>query len=360
MSNSTGIMTERERIEAVLRFEKPDRVPLWTFFDISGFAAVYHNRPIGDAYRDPAVSLAMQRKACQDLGWVCSPFFSTAFVTTGFGGEVKLPESEFSQALSITRYPIESEDDVWKLKTPHIKNLAGVSREMAFYKLAARESFENEPFSICLSSLSPFDLAGKLCRMENLARWMMKKQEVIHQLLRFTTDLSVQIIRYWQNAFGIKGVLVRTGGVISSNQIISPRQFEQFALPYQKESHKRVLDMGYRHIYCHICGDHNLNLPYWAQVPMGNPGIISIGHEVELETAAKYFPNDIILGNLEPSIVQTGTPEEVYEATRKVIEKGKRLDGRFIFSLGCQLPPRTSLDNAEAMNKAVDDFGWYG
>ena len=51
-------MTEKERVEAVLRRGKPDRVPLWTFFDLTGFSAVYHNRPIGDAYRDPEVSLA--------------------------------------------------------------------------------------------------------------------------------------------------------------------------------------------------------------------------------------------------------------------------------------------------------------
>ena len=117
--------------------------------------------------------------------------------------------------------------------------------------------------------------------------------------------------------------------------------------------------MGFRHIFCHICGDQNMNLPYWAQVPMGDPGIISIGHEIDFETAARYFPNDIILGNLEPAILQAGTPGEVYEETRKVIEKGKGLAGGFIFALGCSFPPRVSLDNVRAMNQAVDDFGWY-
>ena len=43
----------------------------------------------------------------------------------------------------------------------------------------------------------------------------------------------------------------------------------------------------------------------------------------------------------------------------KVVEKGKRLSGRYIFSLGCQFPPRSSLDNARAMNQAIEDYGRY-
>lgn len=92
---------------------------------------------------------------------------------------------------------------------------------------------------------------------------------------------------------------------------------------------------------------------------MGNPGIVSIGHEVELETAARYFPEDIILGNIEPSIMQTGTPDEVYNATAMVVKKGKELPCGFIFSMGCQFPPRASIENVRAMNKAVHDFGRY-
>jgi uroporphyrinogen decarboxylase len=92
---------------------------------------------------------------------------------------------------------------------------------------------------------------------------------------------------------------------------------------------------------------------------MGDPGMVSVGHEVELERAAYYFPNDIILGNLEPALIQTGTPDEVYEASRKVIERGKKLPGGFIFTPGCELPPKAPLENIGAMNEAVNDLGWY-
>ena len=76
-------------------------------------------------------------------------------------------------------------------------------------------------------------------------------------------------------------------------------------------------------------------------------------------TAAEYFPNDIIFGNLNPAIIQSGTPEEVYQASKEVVERGKALANGFIFAPGCELPPRAPVENLRAMTRAVEDFGWY-
>jgi uroporphyrinogen decarboxylase len=93
-------------------------------------------------------------------------------------------------------------------------------------------------------------------------------------------------------------------------------------------------------------------------VDFGDPEIIGIGPEISLERAAEFFPRDIILGNLNPAIIQTGTPGEVYEATKQCVETGKRLGGRYIFSPGCDLPPRAPVENVRMMSKAVEDHGW--
>jgi uroporphyrinogen decarboxylase len=358
MSKRKTPMTEGQRVATVLKRKKPDRVPKWPFFDLTGFSAVYHRRPIAAAYGDPRESLDMQRAVCRDFDWICSPFY----VVSGeneFGGEVKLPDSEYAQAPTTVRFPVESEEDVRKLTMPDVRNSKSIARSMEFYRMTDRERVDNEPFRVYLPSIDPFGFVGRLCRLEILARWMIRKPEIVMEMLLFATRYKEESIKYWRDTFGTDSVIAMSGGVISSNQIISPKLFERFVLPSLKDSHRKVLDMGYRHIYCHICGDHNMNMPYWKQVPMGDPGIISIGHEVELETAAQYFPNDIILGNLEPTVLQTGTPDEVYNETRNVIENGKKLSGRYIFSLGCQFPPRASLENVRAMNQAIDDYGWY-
>jgi uroporphyrinogen decarboxylase len=146
---------------------------------------------------------------------------------------------------------------------------------------------------------------------------------------------------------------------MGSNQLISAKQFAGFALPDIQAGQSALRTLGYKHTYVHICGEHNDNLPYWAQVDFGDPGIIGIGPEVTIERAAEFFPRHIILGNLNPSIIQTGTATEVYEATRRCVEEGKKLGGRYIFSPGCDLPPKAPVENVRMMSKAVDDHGWY-
>jgi len=77
--------------------------------------------------------------------------------------------------------------------------------------------------------------------------------------------------------------------------------------------------MGVKTIYCHICGEQNRNLPLWAQIPMGDPGMLSFGHEVDIATAAKYFPDHIIAGNVNPQVIASGSLWEVYELSREAI-----------------------------------------
>ena len=84
----------------------------------------------------------------------------------------------------------------------------------------------------------------------------------------------------------------------TSNQLIPPMLFEKFALPYIKEVQERVLAIGYKTTFMHTCGEQNLDMPLWSQIPFGDPGIISFGHEVNLETAA--CPKGV--SNVEPGI----------------------------------------------------------
>jgi uroporphyrinogen decarboxylase len=117
--------------------------------------------------------------------------------------------------------------------------------------------------------------------------------------------------------------------------------------------------MGIKHTITHICGEQSLNLPYWAKLKMGEPAILSFGHEVDLDIASKYFPNDIIKGNVEPAVIQMGEPETVYELSRRCIEKGKKHPSGFILAPGCEMPPNTPPYNVWTMRKAINDFGWY-
>jgi len=347
-------MTSAERMDALLNGKQVDRILLFPF--TLGFCARNVGYPVASIYNDPEKSFFAQLWTREQYGYDSDPFYGYAsYGGWEFGGEIKFPTSQYEQAPSHGRFPVESEEDVRKLRLPDVKTAGMLPLAMQFSRLQDKFGI---PVSIVVGG--PFTIAGNICAVEVLCRWLIKKPEVAHRLLQLAADHILGIVQYWMDAFGPARVITHIWEPSAANQIISPKQFETFVLPYQKELHEKILAMGVKYILCHICGEQNLNLPYWAQIPMGNPGIVSFGHEVDLATAVKYFGDTcIVAGNVEPAIVQTGTPQQVYELSRQCIEKAKYAPRGFILMAGCEVPPMSAPYNVYMMKKAINDFGWY-
>jgi len=353
MTEKKKTMTDRQCLQAMLRGEKPERVIYWEYYTIA-VAAVWAGMTIEEAYADPVKSYVSQKKMAHQLGILFNPVWEC--LGGDFKAECDVSHNKYSQGPAVTRYPLETEDDVRRLVRP----VCTLSPEgLVFSRLAASEMLDSEVFNVTLNISGPFSKAGHQCGVSRLSRWIIEKPELVHKLMHITTDYLIEGSKKWLDNFRNARNLLLVSEPISSNNIISPEHFKIFAYPYIKEFNEAVLKMGYQHIFFHICGNQNANLPYWKDIPMGNPGIISIGHEFDIENVARYFPKDIIHGNLNPILLQTGTPETVYQATAKIIEQGKKIGGRFVFGQGCEIPPHAKKENILAMIKAVNDHGWY-
>jgi len=347
-------MTEKERLKALLSRQPVDRVP----FNLFGrsFAALNVGYSIASVYNDAEKCFEAMSHIHQMFdGWHYMFFHPGAFGTREFGGDVKMPTSEFSMAVSMARPAVESEEDAWRLELPNIKTSGSIPLVMEFAKLQEKNGWPiTFPFGNVLTRL------GYITGVERMCRWMIKKPELIHRLCRLIVHFHVELAEYWVDTFGHpERIIPQSAAPTEANQIISPKHFAEFCLPYQQEINEKLTGMGIKHMHTHVCGEQNLNLPYWARIAMGDPGIVSFGHEVDLETASKYFPNDIIMGNVEPAVIQMGTPDEVYELSRICIEKGKQHNSGFVLAPGCELPPKAPPYNVWMMRKAINDFGWY-
>jgi uroporphyrinogen decarboxylase len=190
---------------------------------------------------------------------------------------------------------------------------------------------------------------------------MIKSPELVHRLLRAATEYSVSVVRHFARTFPSKDIIFYNSAPTASNQMISPQQFETFVLPYQRELHEQILDTGIQHIFCHICGEQNRNLPFWSQIPMGDPGIVSFGHEVGIDTAIKCFGKQcIIAGNIEPAVIHLGTPDQVYSLCREGLTKGTKAPRGYILMPGCGLPASVPPYNVFILRKAAEDFARDG
>jgi len=351
-----GKMSEKERWDALINRQPVDRI---SFFPVGApsFSCLNVGYSILDSYTNMAKTSEAQRKIADQYGYF--PFVYLAYGAYGaweFGGEIKMPASEYVMAPTVVRYPVGSEEDVLKLELPDSKTAGIIPLNMELSKL--QEELPGAPIVPPVAH-TVLTLAANLSGIESLCRWMMKKPELVHHLAQLAGEHIVEVAKYWVNTFGPERIIFYSAAATESNQMISPKQFEEFFLPYQKRTNEKLLAMGIKHLFVHICGDHNLNLPLWSQIPMGDPGILSFGHEVDLETAAKYFPSDIIVGNVNPTIIHTGSGDAVYELSRICIEKGKKAPGGFMLAAGCTISPLTPSYNYWVMQKSLEDFGWY-
>jgi uroporphyrinogen decarboxylase len=347
-------MTEKERFQALLNRQPVDRVPFFPF--ALSFAAINSGYKKIVTYADPEKSFEVLRRTHEMFdGWNWTWYTAGSLGAREFGTKVKLPTDEYSQSVSILDPVVKSEEDVDQLKVPDVKTAGMLPLVMEHARLQEKYGW---PITFCSGSI--LGRVQAIMGVEKMCRWMRKKPELVHKICRLATDFLIAIAEYWVESFGCpERMIPLTAAPTESNQVISPKFFREFSMPYQKEVHERILELGVKHIHVHVCGEQNLNLPYWTEVPIGDPGILSFGHEVDLDRASEYFPNDIIVGNVEPAVIHIGKPEEIYELSRICIEKGKKHAGGYALSPGCELPPLSPPYNVWTMRKAINDFGWY-
>jgi len=348
-------MNSIERMGAVLAGEKPDRVPFIPF--ASGFNALVAGYEIRDHYSDPEKSFRAQLLCKEILGHDGHPLFSYAsFGAWEFGGKIRFPQGEYEQAPVVLENPGDSAEKAEGLRVPKVETAGYMPRAIAFSRMAAARGF---PIAVKLGT--PFTTAGTVIGEELMMRWIMKRPDLVHLVLRKVTDFFIDIAHFFSKEYGAEKILAFEGAPTEANNLISPKQFEEFALPYLIESHEKMLDMGIKRFLSHICGEQNLNLRHWQKVPMGEGGVVSFGTEVDLERAIELFgENRVIAGNVDPNILIGGSPEEVYDHTRETLLKGKKAPRGYILMPGCELPPRTPLANVYYLRKALNDFGFYG
>jgi len=350
-------LTDEERMEALWNRQKPDRVPIWGLS--SGFSALNVGYHISDFYTDAKKAADAQRWTNEQYGWqsiTVSLGTYCAFAAEEFGGEVKWPNGDSMQAPVVTHYAVDTDEGILDLKVPdNLEKLGNIRRvlENTAYML----KWKGTVISPYLPG--PMDTAEAVLGMDRLCRLLLKKPELIHHAFRIFTDFKLALAKLFADTFSADRLVPEVGGPMQANSIISPKQFEEFCLPYIKEQHDKMREMGYKHMWFHPCGEQNANLAFWAQCDFGDPGIVSVGREIDLNTVAKYFPNDICFGNLDPSIIQVETAEFVYEASKEIILRGKGVSGGFIFAPGCDMPPKAPPYNVWMMTKAINDFGWY-
>jgi len=348
-------MTAEERGLANFTKQPVDRVPFSLF--ALGFSGRMVGYNIFEMYDDmdkawDAVAKANAVYGATGLPWGGFP----AIGPWELGGEMQWPHSEFAQTPN-SEPAVTTREEAWKLKLPTPEEMRTLGYVPRFLQFANIAKASGSMFG--LPMYGAWTTAGNIVGISNLSKWTIKDPELVHFLVNFAKDFLLIFHQIIVDEVGAELYFAVNSTASAANNIISPKGFKEFVVPYTIEYHKGIMDMGIPGLMFHLCGEQNLNYEFYPEIPLPPLSQISISHEVDLDKASRAFPDYPLIGNIEPALFQTGTPEQVYEACRIAIEKGKKHKAGFTLAPGCEMPPGALPYNVYMMAKATNDFGYY-
>lgn len=336
-------MTSLERVVAAIKHEKPDRVP------VIGVVITRSLRELGYTPQDSAYNPERMAEAkiaaherFQDDGIVAGLDLFLQAEALGAKTEIR------DHVPIVVEWPLKQDKNALnKLKPFDIKVDGRIPTLLEEIRLLKKKYGDTVVIGPVVGG--PVTTAAMLRGVEPLLMDMVMDPEWVHRLLRFLTDCDASLYR----AIGAAGAhAIVQLEPISSNTILSPEQYEEFAMPYQRDLFGICNEVGMVGVN-HICADTSL---IWEKmIDVGAPGI-QIDFPIDMaDCKRRVGAKTTIMGNVNPvDYMLFGTPQEVYDKSVEVIKQTANGSG-FVLTPGCDLNPNTPAENILAHIQAAKD-----
>ena len=390
-------MTSRERFYSLFRKKMPDRIPITLFIQHQGHF-IHQVFPDVDAYDtetlnkkviqiqrelgvdcfvrllfDPEEAAAPPRSGVeinkQSENWEVitkkrkegNTHFKESVIKTPLGTLTQeFAASEIEDGtfvLACTKKPIQTKEDV-KIVEKYEPAASDQFRELV-NKSAQNVSKELGEDGIVgmWAPNGPFNNASHLINIEDLYSLPISDPEFYKKLMR----LSLKRIIPYARILGESNVdvIIISGNVAGG--FVGKNYYEEYVLPYEKQFVQVCQDKGIPALY-HNCGEiMNLIESYkklgikWVEPfsppPLGDGQISRVK-----ETVGNEY---IITGGIDQvNVLKKGKPEEVRNAVKNTIRKGKP-KGNFVLQSADFLEYGTPLENLEAFVSTAKEYAWY-
>jgi len=343
-------MTSLERVQAVLRGEIPDRLPVIPQgFMFSARTAGYH---IGQINRSPE-KMAESHRICQEkYGYDgCIIDVDDATLAEACGAKVIFRENDVA---SVDEHApaLKNLDDIESL---HMPDPLSDGRICEWLETTQRllDSIGDHVFIMGRADQGPFSLLCLLRGAQNLmVDLMIRDEATIRRALEWATEAHMRFARA-QLRLGAHATSM--GDAYAGPNLISPDSYRKFGFPYEKEVVAALRDLNGAYSI-HICGNATRIVE-----DMGRTGadILELDWKTNMGQARKSVPENVtLMGNINPSDPMfLGEPETVKSQARDIIVSTK---GRgIILSSGCALGEGTREENMRALVESAKLYGTY-
>jgi len=360
----------RERMEARYHFRYHDRVPV-NYCVVPRYFAPIHDLPYLDFFKDAETQyywlLQFAKYQIENIpADFCTapviyvhPYFDNIVPPSAHGAEIGWTPDSPPRAIPVIHSLAEMEE--YQPPQPDA-GLRGTVIEwwqtMRDLASQTRVTFNHQAGRVEMAPLGSNYLSPHMIAVDLVGTdfywWVLEYPEACHRFLKMITQAEIQAEEW------VRKVDPRPRGDIyglaeDSAQILSPRTFQEFCIPYTGalfDHFGRGLKFG-RGI--HMCGDSIHLLPLLRdELKMTHFDIF--GYMVPPKVAAQNLGGTTLLwGNLNPMLIKDGSPEQVKQAARECLEAMAPCGG-FMLGDGANICPGTPLENFQAIMEAVEEY----
>lgn len=204
-----------------------------------------------------------------------------------------------------------------------------------------------------------FERHWSLRGMTNSLVDFYEEPEKVHQLYRALTDFYLRMLERGNKELNLDGVFVSDDLGTQTGPFFSPAIFKEFFKPYYKELIDKAHSLG-MHFWLHCCGNIELILPDLIEIGLDVIHPIQ-KYTMEEKKIAEKFGKDICIwaGFDVQRIIPYGTPEEVRDEVRFMIDTYFRKEGRLIITAGNGITSDCSAESLEALLDETYHYGKY-
>lgn len=357
-------MTAQQRFDAVVRLEKPDRVPLSLM--LYYYAPLSAGEKMSRYMTDPATYKSVMKQVWEDIGhwdiyYNINPYsrlmYNYVMMMRELWPGIELEEDAMAKIDEVQYMEPEDYDEVLKSfplladMTFRLRMLPRFSQEArgkGMVRMTAamiygairqclfwRSDFkwwrdQGAVVQIGYQAEMPFDTFSQARNVINFSADLFKRPEKIGRaathLSRNFADMAILSCRL-MGAPMVQCYCHRT-----SNSFISPQQFEELAFPSMEIIVNRIVDAGLTPIL-HCDGDWLKNMKTLRRLP-AKKVIIQLDGLTDIFAAKQEIGDHMcIFGDVPAAKLVTGTPSEVEEYCHRLIEEVGR-GGGFILAGG--------------------------
>lgn len=318
-------MNSKERCLAVINGKKTDKVPVFPllmFFAQQRYGITYREYAT-NGHALAGAQLNILEMFPLDAITACSDAFR---ISADLGADMVYPEDKPAFA----RQPlVQASDDLRKfgIPDPLQKGSRMADRILSVEDMVKAKGEE----CLILGWVDmPFAEACSLCGVSQFMLMLVDNPVLAHAVLDYLTNIVIDF-----SLTQLKSGAPMIGAGDAAASLISPKQYQEFALPYEK----RVIEAIHQAdglVKLHICGNTTHLLTDMVQC---GADLFNVDHLVNFETACKVYgkAGKCFKGNLDPvgDMLQSNSQQ----IKNRCLDLIKRADGlSYMLSAGCEIP----------------------